>query len=160
TYPNIGVDNRNQYDLFADMPGGLPGVKQLIADFHKKGVKVFLPIMFWDHGTRPINEPMPLALVKELMELGADGLTGDTMHGVPVEYKRVYDSLAYPLVLQPELTIYDYKMLEWNTMSWNYYWKYTPVPGVSIYKWLEPKHQVQVTNRWATHKADDLQYAF
>src|ERR1035437_8542613 len=52
TYPNIGIDNRNQFDLLADMPGGLQGVKQMVRDFKKRGVRVFFPIMIWDKGTR------------------------------------------------------------------------------------------------------------
>src|SRR5215831_20314049 len=31
-YPNIGIDNRNQYDLVRAMPGGVAGVRQMVAD--------------------------------------------------------------------------------------------------------------------------------
>lgn len=27
TYPNMGIDNRNQFDLFHDMPGGIEGIR-------------------------------------------------------------------------------------------------------------------------------------
>src|ERR1035438_5060886 len=61
TYPNIGVDNRNQFDLVAAMPGGKEAVKQMIKDFHKRGVRVFFPIMIWDKGTRKIELPVAKA---------------------------------------------------------------------------------------------------
>jgi formylglycine-generating enzyme required for sulfatase activity len=159
-YPNIGVDNRNQYDLLADMPGGIEGVKQMIKDFKKRGVRVFSPIMIWDNGTRPIETPMATALIKEMKSVGADGMNGDTMYGVTEDFKNAYDSLGYPVVLQPEVAITDLKFIEWNTSSWGYFWNYDSIPGVSIYKWLEPRHQVFVTNRWVKDKTDDLQYAF
>src|ERR1700749_2078435 len=44
-YTNIGIDNRNQYDMVRAMPGGIAGVKQMVADFHRRGVKVFFPYM-------------------------------------------------------------------------------------------------------------------
>ena len=48
TYPNLGVDDRNQFDRLRDMPGGLAAVKDMIADFHRRNVKVFFPK---HHGT-------------------------------------------------------------------------------------------------------------
>jgi hypothetical protein len=51
------------------------------------------------------------------------------------------------------------EMLAWNQQSWGY-WKYSFVPGVSRYKWLEPRHMVNVCRRWARDKTDDLQHAF
>jgi formylglycine-generating enzyme required for sulfatase activity len=160
TYPNIGVDDRNQFDLVADMPGGLNGVRQLVADFKRRGVRVFFPIMIWDKGTRDPGLSIPVAIVKEMKTIGADGLNGDTMFGVTEDFLTAIDSLHYPLVLQPELNFNDLRMVEWNQMSWGYFWDYEYSPGVSVPKWLEPGHQVQVTNRWMTDKTNDLQYAF
>ena len=160
TYPNIGIDDRNQFDLVAAMPGGIKALRQMIVDFKKRGVRVYFPIMIWDKGTRPINEPMSVALVKEMKELGADGLNGDTMWGVTEDFLDAYDSLNYPLALQPEVAIKDLAMVKWNINSWGYYWNYDYAPGVSIYKWLEPRHQVFETNRWKINKTNDLQYAF
>jgi gamma-glutamyl hercynylcysteine S-oxide synthase len=166
TYPNIGIDNRNQFDLVGDMPGGKEAVKQMIRDFHKRGVRVFFPIMIWDKGTRRIPTPIAKALIKEMKELGADGMNGDTMEGVTKDFADAYQSLSYPVALQPEVHIRDLKMVEWNRMSWGYFFPDWGVlhfdysPGVSLYKWLEPRHQVHVTDRWAINKSDDLQYAF
>ena len=52
THPNMGIDNRNQHDLIRSMPGGVAGVRQMIADFHRRGVRVLFPMMMWDQGTR------------------------------------------------------------------------------------------------------------
>jgi hypothetical protein len=43
TYPNIGVDNRNQFDMMRFLPGGVPGVRALVDGFHRHGIKVSGP---------------------------------------------------------------------------------------------------------------------
>ena len=83
-YPNIGIDNRNQHDLLHDMPGGLAGVKQMVADFHRRGVRVLFPVMPWDVGTRPEGVPLWVAAARDMKEIGADGINGDTFLGLAV----------------------------------------------------------------------------
>ena len=50
-YPNLGVDDRNQFDLIRDLPGGVSGVRHMIDQFHARGVRVFFPTLAWDTGT-------------------------------------------------------------------------------------------------------------
>lgn len=52
TYTNIGTDARSQFDLINAMPGGLPGVRAVVDELHKAGVRVLLPYNPWDRGTR------------------------------------------------------------------------------------------------------------
>ena len=53
TYPNMGIDDRNQHDMIRSMPGrALNGVRTMVADFHRRGVRVLFPMMMWDQGTR------------------------------------------------------------------------------------------------------------
>jgi len=56
TYPNMGIDDRNQHDMIRGMPGGVEGAKQMIADFHRRGVRVLFPMMMWDQGTRDLGK--------------------------------------------------------------------------------------------------------
>ncbi|MEO8735964.1 MAG: SUMF1/EgtB/PvdO family nonheme iron enzyme [Edaphobacter sp.] len=159
TYPNIGIDDRNQYDLVADLPGGQEGVRQFITDFHRRGVRVLFPVMLWDQGTRNEGIPDAEALSRELADVGADGINGDTLQGVPRTFRSASDTLGHPLALEPELGPGSEEMLNYNNMTWGY-WKYDFVPTVSRYKWLETRHMVHISDRWAHSHVDDLQFAF
>ena len=158
-YPNNGIDNRNQYDLTRGLPGGVEGLKRMVADFHARNVKVFFPVMPWDQGTRDEGMPNWEATARLMAELGADGANGDTFGGFPRSFLTSADALKYPLVLEPENPFGNDELLAWNLQSWGY-WKYPFVPSISRNKWLEPFHMVNVCRRWARDKTDDLQYAF
>lgn len=158
-YPNAGIDNRNQPDLLHDLPGGLPALRQMVADFHRRNVRVFFPVMPWDVGTRPEGVPLQVAAVRDMQAIGADGIFGDTMEGVGREFRTASDAGGHPLVLEPENPLKDLGTVAWNNLSWGY-WEYQLVPVVSQYKWLEPRHMVHVCERWAKDRTHELQSAF
>ncbi|MGA9808515.1 MAG: SUMF1/EgtB/PvdO family nonheme iron enzyme [Candidatus Sulfotelmatobacter sp.] len=158
TYPNMGIDNRNQHDMIRSMPGGVPGVRQMIADFHQRGVRVLFPMMMWDQGTRDPGMPWPDAIASLMAEVGADGINGDTQDGVPLAFSLAADKIGHPLAFEPEGGPSD-EALAWNVMTWGQY-EFPFTPLVDKYKWLETRHMVNISHRWNRDKTDDLQFAF
>ncbi|MBW8807736.1 MAG: SUMF1/EgtB/PvdO family nonheme iron enzyme [Lysobacter sp.] len=159
-YPNIGVDDRNQFDLAGDLPGGLDGLRGAIEDFHRRGVRVFLPTMPWDHGTRDSGVKDWDAVAELVKAVGADGVNGDTYNGVPRAFFDACDALGHPVVLQPESTISAEEALIWNVQSWGKKAPNELIPPVAKFKWLEPRHMINYENRWGRDRNHDLQYIF
>jgi len=159
-YPNIGIDDRNQFDMAADLPGGIEGLKSAVDDFHRRGVRVFLPTMPWDHGTRDQGEPDWKAVAKVVKAVGADGINGDTYNGVPRAFFDACDALGQPVVVQPESTISAEEHLIWNVQSWGKKAPNEVIPPVAKFKWLEPRHMINYENRWGRDRNHDLQYIF
>ena len=158
TYPNMGIDNRNQHDLVRSMPGGVAGVRQMVADFHHHGVRVLFPMMMWDQGTRQPEHSWPEEIASLMAEIGADGINGDTQDGVPLAFSLAADKASHPLVFEPEGGPSD-EALAWNLMTWGQY-QFPFTPLVDKYKWLEPRHMVNISDRWNRDKTSDLQFAF
>jgi iron(II)-dependent oxidoreductase len=158
TYPNMGIDNRNQHDMIRSMPGGVAGVREMIAEFHKRGVRVFFPMMMWDQGTRKPDKSWPEAIADLMKEIGADGINGDTQDGVPRAFSEAADRAGHPLAFQPEGGPHD-EAVSYDVLTWGQY-LFPRVPRVDRYKWLEPRHMVNISDRWNRAKTDDLQFAF
>ena len=154
----MGIDNRNQQDMIRCMPGGIAGVKQMIADFHQRGVRVLFPMMMWDQGTRDPGKSWPDAIAALMAEVGADGINGDTQDGVPLAFSLAADKTGHPLAFEPEGGPSD-EALAWNVMTWGQY-QFPFAPLVDKYRWLEPRHMVNISDRWNRDKTDDLQFAF
>jgi formylglycine-generating enzyme required for sulfatase activity len=159
-YPNIGIDDRNQLDMIAALPGGLAGVRQMVADFHRHSVRVLFPMMMWDQGTRDPGQPWPRAIAERMAQIDADGVNGDTQDGVPLAFTKAADLTGQPLVFQPELSASD-EALAWNVMSW---WSRQAsvtslVPEIYRFKWLETRHMANISDRNNRSKTDALQLA-
>jgi formylglycine-generating enzyme required for sulfatase activity len=158
TYPNMGIDDRNQLDMVRSMPGGVDGVRKMVEDFHRRGVRVLFPMMMWDQGTRDPDTPWPDAVAGVMKEIGADGINGDTQDGVPLAFSLAAEKIGHPLAFEPEGEPHD-EGISWNVMTWGQY-EFGFVPTVDRYRWLEPRHMVNIQGRWLRDKTDDLQYAF
>ena len=158
TYPNMGIDDRNQLQMVESLPGGVEGVRQMVADFHRRGVRVLFPMMMWDEGTHQPGQPWPDAIASLMKEIGADGVNGDTQDGVPLGFSLAADKTGHPLVFQPEGGPAD-EALSWNVMTWGQY-SFPFSPMVDRYKWLETRHMVNISDRWNEDKTSDLQFAF
>ncbi len=158
TYSNMGIDNRNQHDMIRSMPGGIAGVRHMIADFHRRGVRVLFPMMMWDQGTHDPGMPWPDAIASLMAEIGADGINGDTQDGVPRAFSEAADRAGHPLAFEPEGGPHD-EAVAYDVLTWGQY-KFPFVPQVDRYKWLEPRHMVNISDRWNRDKTDDLQFAF
>ncbi len=89
------------------MPGGIEGVRAMIGDFHRRGVRVFFPVMPWDTGTRQEGRTLAEAGARLMKEIGADGINGDTMNGLGREFRQAADTLGHPLALEPEIELKD-----------------------------------------------------
>ncbi len=158
TYPNMGVDDRNQLQMVESMPGGVEGVRQMVADFHRRQVRVLFPMMMWDEGTHQPDQPWPDAIAALMKQIGADGINGDTQDGVPLGFSLAAEKIGHPLAFQPEGSPSD-EALAWNVMNWGQY-SFPFIPMVDRFKWLETRHMVNISDRWNPDKTDDLQYAF
>jgi iron(II)-dependent oxidoreductase len=130
----------------------------MIADFHRRGVRVLFPMMMWDQGTRQPDRSWPDEIASLMAEIGSDGINGDTQDGVPLAFSLAADKTGHPLVFEPEDGPSD-EALAWNLMTWGQY-QFPFAPLVDKYKWLEPRHMVNISDRWNRDKTSDLQFAF
>ncbi|MCF7824124.1 MAG: formylglycine-generating enzyme family protein [Candidatus Marinimicrobia bacterium] len=158
-YPNIGLDDRNQIDLAGELPGGIEGLKQVVADFHRRGVRVFLPTMPWDNGTRDSGIPDYKEITALAAQVNADGINGDTYYALPRAFREASDATGHPVVLQPETWPISDDALMWNNQSWGKA-STSVVPAVSKLKWLESRHLTNVENRWGRDRTNDFHYIF
>ncbi len=163
-YPNLGVDARNQFDLLRDLPGGVPALREMVHKFHSHGVKVFFPIIAWDYGNAG----------RRRCSLDCHLTTAQRHWRGRAEFRHSgkhsrrssggFGRGGHPLALEPQFDIRD-ESIAWSNIGWNDWvtWEgkeYPFVPMVSKSKWLEPRHTVNVTDRFTRDKTDSLQHAF
>ncbi|MHC5191383.1 MAG: formylglycine-generating enzyme family protein [Planctomycetota bacterium] len=177
-YPRIGFDERNQFDYYRDLPGGLEGLREVVRLCHKRGVDVFINYNPWDRGTRREvgfeNDDYDVAhevlldmdkklLIDTLKAVDADGIYLDTWFGAPQELRDAMDEVRPGLGLETELAL-KLKDVATHHMTWgqNKPWKTflfndSDVPGVIRNKWFERRHMVHPTNRWMADRTVNLQ---
>lgn len=149
-YPVIGIDRRNQWDFYRQVPE----LRELVATFQQAGVRVFVDYNPWDTGTRRGDDDF-VELARAVRELGADGVFLDTLkEGAPGLVS------ALPgIALEGESRL-PLARVEDHALSWAQWFEDSPAPGVLRAHWYERRHLLHHTRRWNRDHSDELQSAW
>lgn len=100
TWPSLGIDQRNQFDLYRDLPGGLPALRQLADTLRKAGTKFFIAYNPWDKSTRKQDHLKGLADL--IRATGADGVVLDTKGESSRELQAAADAVKPGVIMYSE----------------------------------------------------------
>ncbi len=100
TWPRLGLDDRNQWDLHRDLPGGTARLRDWAAELHREGTRLFVAYNPWDTGTR--RESALDGLSGLIRETDADGVVLDTMASAGPEMQEALDAVKPGVVLYSE----------------------------------------------------------
>ncbi len=158
-YPRIGVDDRNQFDFYRDLPGGIPGLCDAVAQFHKRNVKVYIDYNPWDTGTRRETVTDEAALAEICGEIKADGIFLDTMTQAPTALRESVDGKRKGVLFEPEGSP-ALEQLPVCTGSWAQWLDTFPEPGILRLKWIEPRHMQHQIRRWDRGHTSEIETAY
>jgi formylglycine-generating enzyme len=154
-YPVIGIDRRNQFDWYRDVPG----LADLVDDLHRRDLRVFVDYNPWDVGTRRPAGSDADELADVVTDIGADGVFLDTLkEGDPELLKRLAD-LDPPPVLEGESRVPLIRIAD-HQASWAQWFADSDAPGVLRARWFEQRHMMHHTRRWHRDHTDELQSAW
>ena len=100
TWPRLGVDERNQFDMYADMPGGLDALRQISDDLNSSGIKFFISYNPWDKSTRPEDQYEGLSAL--IASTHSDGVVIDTRGKSSLELQAAADKARPGVIMYSE----------------------------------------------------------
>ena len=163
-YPRIGLDDRNQFDFYRDMPGGLEGLRDVVRRLHARGVKAFINYNPWDRATRREGMSDEEALARMVATLDADGIFLDTMFASSPELRERVDARRMGVAFVPEA---HPKLSDLPNLvgSWAQFPPNPFSPAMLHHKWIEPRHMEYQIRRWntlvpGTDHAQEIENAF
>jgi gamma-glutamyl hercynylcysteine S-oxide synthase len=154
-YPRLGFDERNQFDFYRDMPGGLARLRTDVSDvFHAHGVRVFVDYNPWADGTYD-------ELAEIVAALDADGVMLDTMSDAPDLLARTVLRRKAGVVLAPELRPRDADLRR-HRQAWAQWSEIGDAtqPSILRHRWLVPRHRQFAIRRWDHSRKTDIVYSF
>lgn len=99
-WPTLGLDQRNQWDLFRDMPGGTDKLLELAQQMRRYGTRFFLSYNPWDESTR--WEDHHAGMADMIAATQADGVVLDTEGKSTPERQQAADAVRPGVVMYSE----------------------------------------------------------
>lgn len=154
-YPVIGIDDRNQFDWYRDVTG----IRELVADLRRRGLRVFVNYNPWDVGTRrePCADEEAIAVL--VAELDVDGVFLDTLKEARPELRQAVDAARAGVAFEGESTLPLERVCD-HHLSWAQWFADSAVPGVIRTRFFEQRHMLHHTRRWNRDHTDELQSAW
>lgn len=100
TWPRLGLDKRNQWDLYRDLPGGLTHLNNLARISRVSGTRFFIAYNPWDQSTKEENHHKGMASLIRSIE--ADGVVLDIMGSSSAQLQASADSVRAGVIMYPE----------------------------------------------------------
>lgn len=100
TWPRLGLDERNQWDMYRALPGGLNALRQQADSSRQSGTRFFIAWNPWDQSTRAEHQLQGLASL--IQTIGADGVVLDTRGSSSLDLQRSADSVRKGVVMYSE----------------------------------------------------------
>lgn len=151
-YPIIGIDDRNQFDFYRDVPA-LAG---LVAEFRAAGIAVFIDYNPWDVGTRRTGRDDAHELAALTGELRVDGVFLDTLKQADDRLIQRLRASDPPQLLEGESRVPNERIVD-HQLSWAQWFADSSAPGVMRAHWFERRHMMHSTRRWNRDHSDELQ---
>jgi len=100
TWPRLGLDQRNQWDLYRDLPGGTAQLKNFVRLSRQAGSRFFIAYNPWDNSTR--KEDHYKGMAQLINETEADVVFLDTRGSSSFELQAAADSVRKGVVMYSE----------------------------------------------------------
>lgn len=100
TWPRLGLDQRNQWDLYRDLPGGIRQLSAFVKLSQQTGTKFFIEYNPWDKSTRAEDHLKGMAEI--IARTGSDGVVLDTQGASSGELQAAADSVRKGVIMYSE----------------------------------------------------------
>jgi gamma-glutamyl hercynylcysteine S-oxide synthase len=100
TWPALGTDQRNQWDLYRDLPGGLSQLKAISAKLKEQNSRFFISYNPWDQSTR--KEDPYKGMAKLIQAIDADGVVLDCSGSSSYQLQHAADSIKSGVIMYSE----------------------------------------------------------
>lgn len=158
-YPRIGLDDRSQFDFYRDQPGGLKGLREVVDELHRAGVRSYIDYNPWDKGTRREAKGDVEMLCEIVAALNVDGIFLDTMKEGAADFRQKLDGIRPGVVLEGEVALPMTRLAD-HHMEWAQGFVDSEAPGVVRNKWFERRHQLHHVSRFHRDRTPEFQAAF